>query len=940
MSELNLGTLTVTIEAATAEFTKQIADVSRSIEELGAAVQPAALAAGAAFAGMAGGIALVTRASAEATAEQVKLNAMITASGKAIDPAAINALAQATQKLSVFDDDAAVAASSLLIRLGMEQKQIEALIPAAADLASATGTDLAGASMALGRAIATGSLTMLQKQGISFDDAAQEAFKFGDAAERTRIITERMATSSGGAAEAFAGTTAGAFLIAKRDLGNLAEAFGSVFEPMAGAALRSVSGAIDGLRASFEALSPAVKGALALLALATTALTGLAAAGLGLIVLLPKLLAGFSAVQAGLVAIGAATGIALAPVLAVTAALGAVVLAGIAFADLLESLGGASSIWQGLKSAVGGVFDSITGWIGEVGSKIRDAIPQAFRDAFSGIAQFNVDVWDTVIGGFLEPVKVLAQAIFDVFSTIGGAIGDVLGTAFDYWAGKLAKLGQGPMIPKPGAPKATGPKPFSMLGDVGAGGEGVRLDAKAEAQKEMDAAARDRARERAHAAEIAAHAAAEREANALLDELSTPAPVDVSAKLDALRQRFAGIDKAAAEARAEFVGGLTDATGGFEDDLGDALYNLAVSVLGPDVVGEFERGMAAAGEALEKVGADLAGKLLGALGGFGSAVAAGMQGFDQAGPIGAAASVFVDALARMPEFEAVGAALTDVLDNLMRAFAPVLTGAGALIKPLADLAGLLGDSLAGVLRPFGTALASVGLIFQALAPFILAMQPIFEHVGSAFSLVARVMAAVVYVILYVMRAIAEVWNGIVSAVQKLFYKLGRIEIFGKQPLGFLEDWGDAMNKAKVSTEAIGDAMDEAAHIAETGEAYFDVVPVEEASDAMGDFADAATEATEALTNVPQGFKVAAARFDASQADILDAAAPRFGASGGGSDSAYASMMAPVTIESVQIVSDDPQAIWSEIKRLIAWDNFAQGGSTQQMAQPYAVQKVT
>lgn len=942
MSELNLGTLTVTIEAAVAEFTKQIESVSKAIEELGD-TKRVALGVSAAFAGMAGGIALVTKASAEATAEQVKLNAMISASGKAIDPAAINALAQATQNLSIFDDDAVVSASALLVRLGMEQKQIEALIPGVADLATALGVDLSTAAQIVGRSIATGSVMALTKAGIAFDEAAQEAFKFADANERTRLVSEKLQATVGGVAQAMAGTAVGALSSMHSAVGNLAEAFGSVFEPMAGAALRSVSGSIDGLRASFEALSPAVKGALALLALATTALTGLAAAGLGLVVIWPKLIAGFAAVKVGVAAIGAATGIALAPVLAVTAALGAVVLAGIAFSDLLESLGGASAIWQGIKATVGGVFDSITGWIGEVGSKIRDAIPQAFRDAFSGIAQFNVDVWDTVIGGFLEPVKILAQAIFDLFSTIGGALGDVLGTTFDYWAGKLAKIGQGPKIPKPGAPKAAGPAPFSMLGDVGAGGEGVRLDAKAEAQKEVDALARERARIAKEAAKTA-----EREANALIDELYKP-PETAMAKAGregaALLEHFKGIEGAAAEARREFEAGLDAAGGDFVQGMSGSFYNFAEGVFGPGAIAE---GAAAIGEALDQVGAQLAGKLLGSMGEIGSTITAGMEGFQQGGPMGAAAAVLTELITSTPEFTQVVGFVNDALKDALSMLSRLLRGFAPLARAVGSVLAVVSQLLEPVFSSLGEVFAAIGIALEALVPMLVVLQPVFKLLGEALGLVARAVAGVMFVVLAVMRSVAEVWNGIVSAVQRVLYKLGGIEVFGKKPLGFLEDWGDSLNKAKLDTEGLGDAMDELATIVETGAASDEALALPEdlaagmdgAADAASDFAGAATEATEALTNVPQGFKVAAARFEATQEAALDAGAFGGTPGGGTGDSAMAGMMAPVTIESVEIKSDDPQAIWTEIKRLIAWDNFSQGGSTQPMAQPYAVQKVT
>jgi phage-related protein len=267
--------------------------------------------------------------------------------------------------------------------------------------------------------------------------------------------------------------------------------------------------------------------------------------------------------------------------------------------------------------------------------------------------------------------------------------------------------------------------------------------------------------------------------------------------------------------------------------------------------------------------------------------------------------------------EIVGNVLTKVFGLLGRVLRPLVTVITAFLVPLLTV-------VATLLQVLGTLIA---VVLQVLGPILI---PLFDALGAIFQALARVVAAVMWVILGVLRAIGEIWNGIVSAIQSVFRSLGEIEVFGKNPLGFLNDWADSLEGAKANTDGLAEQMGNLQQIMVTGTApaaETDAAALAEfgdsvggasdgASDAASKFGDAASDATEQLTNVPQGFKVAAARFAAATPEPQDAGGGVAGGASGGT----------TNIGNVTIVSDDPARIWGEIKKIIAWENFAGTGT--------------
>lgn len=104
------------------------------------------------------------------------------------------------QKSTVFSDDSVQQAQTMLLTLGLNSKQVEELTPKIADLASATGQDLAGATQQVIQGI-NGQTRGLKAVGISFDATT-------DKTKNLSLITEKLTKFQGASGEALL-TTAG-----------------------------------------------------------------------------------------------------------------------------------------------------------------------------------------------------------------------------------------------------------------------------------------------------------------------------------------------------------------------------------------------------------------------------------------------------------------------------------------------------------------------------------------------------------------------------------------------------------------------------------------------------------------------------------------------------------------------------------------------------------
>lgn len=142
----------------------------------------------------------------------------------------LQAMASALQRVSVFSDEAIMSAQTMLMTFrSLKGEAFDRATKAALDLATAMGTDAAGAALQLGKALEdpeTG-LTMLRRSGILFTDAQREQIKVmmeaGKVMEAQNLILTEMEKKFGGAALAARDTLGGALQGLKNDFGDMLE---------------------------------------------------------------------------------------------------------------------------------------------------------------------------------------------------------------------------------------------------------------------------------------------------------------------------------------------------------------------------------------------------------------------------------------------------------------------------------------------------------------------------------------------------------------------------------------------------------------------------------------------------------------------------------------------------------------------------------------------
>lgn len=213
--------------------------------------------------------------------------------------------------------------------------------------------------------------------------------------------------------------------------------------------------------------------------------------------------------------------------------------------------------------------------------------------------------------------------------------------------------------------------------------------------------------------------------------------------------------------------------------------------------------------------------------------AAGMAAGPEGAIIGALAGIGLELLTQSQQFGRV----MEVVDEVIQS---VADGLGKLIEPL---------------FPFLVFLEPLGAMLGYAA----------EILGNIFApgleLLWNVLKPVVAVVLTVTKFLGSFWNALVGMLQALFRTLGGIEVFGGKPLGFLTDWAKGLDKSKVNLGKIDDAL------ANLDKATYEGAKAQVAGkDAQEKLTKATDNATESLTNVPSGYKVALERFNAANGE--------------------------------------------------------------------------
>ncbi|MBJ6762811.1 hypothetical protein JGU66_18765 [Myxococcaceae bacterium JPH2] len=316
---------------------------------------------------------------------------------------------------------------------------------------------------------------------------------------------------------------------------------------------------------------------------------------------------------------------------------------------------------------------------------------------------------------------------------------------------------------------------------------------------------------------------------------------------------------ASEEARAELTAAMRSAT-----DAGESAFRTM-----RDEAAAFAD---AAEQALEDAKNGFMQKVVGSLGRLGQVINSAVEGFQAGGIWGAVIGAVAELFLGSKQFQDLIAMTNAVIGDLSDGLGALASGAQTLVgavKPIIDVVmGVLKpllDAIGRSIEPLLKPIAMVALLLQGLQPVLTllieglmkTMKPLMWLNEVVIRGLFETIRYVGIAILWVVKGIGGLWNGIIGAIQSVFKALGDISVFGAHPLGFLKGWANSLGKVKVDTESLAKAIQEMEHLSWSAA----LAKAQETAEVLKN-TDALQAATEALSNVPSAWRVALRRFDA------------------------------------------------------------------------------
>lgn len=344
---------------------------------------------------------------------------------------------------------------------------------------------------------------------------------------------------------------------------------------------------------------------------------------------------------------------------------------------------------------------------------------------------------------------------------------------------------------------------------------------------------------------------------------------------EALGKRFAGLIAGAAPGAGPGDGtGMSKIMGGGEGAFPAESVDMGEITGAGHVIGTVNR----AGEQVRAAASSFAEMFGSALGTASGAISALSKG-DFAGAL-------VAMLTQSAQFR-------DALDALNPLFQSVADIVGMAVRPFGALLGALRLLVGSVLVALAPAFESLTIILEAFAPMIVLLSEVFKPFATMLAALVSVLAVVInpiqalltlampaffevvrflgVVILKFVEMVAPLWNSIIGAIQGVMRSLANFDIGGWKPLAFLNNWANSLKQIEVPMGALSNTITDLENMsyAEAMAKAKEAAAAKDAADATRDNANAQADAakqieefSESLTNVPEGFKVAAARYGA------------------------------------------------------------------------------
>lgn len=615
-------------------------------------------------------------------------------------------------------------------------------------------------------------------------------------------------------------------------------------------AMREMSAVVRGAGAAFAALSPETKAMVGEVFKVATVLTG-ASLVIGRLASTVNLLAGvFSGVFGAIAAIG--TG----PLLGILAAVAAIA-AGVAVLHMAWR-----ENWGGIQQ----VAAKVAQWFADTWSSVISFVQGLFSDMVDGLAgtmKAGLSVMASAADAFGQ--KDLARAIRGSLSVVDALAADLKsGAAVKRLAVAALDLGKSAAL----AFKSEWKRIFDELG----------LDFAKFAEMFDKLTSTPLTVGTADTSKVT-DAQKLKESDAPDKELSPPPLI------------AAALDPAAAEAVRENFRKKYAAEKKYADDLADSLKQTAQSFVGK--LGE-------AGSIINNV------------------VNAAAQG----GPWAAVAVALSELLSKTKSFVDVMNIAAGGLQVVTEALEPVaktlFTALGQVLAPAFQVVAVAVQAISPVLATVAQVLEMVAPIVMLLVPVIRSLQPLLQFVADVlkgvfsalepvFRVIFFVVQGIMLVVTAVQRGIVTIWNGLLEAIAAIVD--GVVMLF---TAGVVKNGGDFVRAGKGSVSGLDASIAELMNInydaakAAAARAAADLG----AKGATDDLGDSIQKVNEAFTNIPSGFKVAAARFNA---DV------------GGYDPGGVSNGGSIVIGSITIQANDSAEAMDQLEAVLVRRAFRRAG---------------
>lgn len=219
----------------------QATNVLKGIGSTAGGILKAGLLAGVAGAtALAGGLAFCVKEAMESQKVQAQLASVLKSTGGAAGVTAdmANDLANSLSGVTTFEDDAILSGENMLLTFTNIGKDVfPAATQAILDMSTATGQDLTGSAVQLGKALndPIAGISALSRVGVTFTEDQKKMIEgmveAGDVAGAQTVILEELQKEFGGSAVAAGETFSGQLTILKNSLGNVAEEIGGALLP-------------------------------------------------------------------------------------------------------------------------------------------------------------------------------------------------------------------------------------------------------------------------------------------------------------------------------------------------------------------------------------------------------------------------------------------------------------------------------------------------------------------------------------------------------------------------------------------------------------------------------------------------------------------------------------------------------------------------------------